>query len=163
MRTTYRTSFACTLYNDLTRTTSQAKQLVLAVEIAQKPNTPFRNLRDVVEGAIEPCVDAHVIGVHNTDLIRLLEPKSGATVHDFLHTLKAKVTGRSMRLLGETVPHDTVNGDKVLVMGPDWSVTLEGLALMVLASVSGAERVTLGDGTYEVSVTPPDDAIPALI
>jgi hypothetical protein len=87
-----------------------------------------------------------VINVQDPFMVHVLEPKSGATVHNRLNELKANMTNYESAVLGTTVPPETLNGYTVLVLGNSYDVTLEGLALWMLRTDVELTHVVITDG-----------------
>lgn len=121
----------------------------------------MRNMESVALQLLTFIDKGAVIQRDDPYLIHLLEPKSGATVHDFLNELRA-LGYKKHRLLGQTVPPDTLNGFRVLVLGEGYTATLEGLAEFLLANTAQITELTIYDGDYSVRVTS-NDVVKALL
>lgn len=115
----------------------------------------LRTIGGCLAQAISLLDTRQVIQKDDPFLIHLLEPRTGATVHNLLNDIRAME--ESYRVLGDTVPPDTINGYRVVVFNPDYYVTtLEGLAKFIrenLGSQFTADdrvAITIEDGGFAV-------------
>lgn len=86
-------------------------------------------------------------------LIHLLEPKTGATVHNMLNEIRNM--RESYRTLGDTLPPDTINAFKITVFnGNTYTATMEGIAKFIynLSEVDIEGSILVTDGSYSVQV-----------
>lgn len=135
-----------------------AKNVVIKLKVEVAPENVFDlRLMEAVEQQLLRYMDkGAVIQRDDPYLIHLLEPKSGATVHDFLNELRA-LGFKQHRLLGETVPPETLNGYKVLVLGEGYTATLEGIAEFLMRNTAEEiSEITIYDGDYTVRITSAD-------
>lgn len=126
----------------------------LTVTLSYSNDTPI-NLDSLQKSlsAATYLLDGRIL-IQNNDpfLIHLLEPKTGATVHNLLNTIRDMSV--DYMLLGDTLPPDTISGYKLTIFNSaTYSATLEGIALFIhtIGNYTASHKITLDDGTFKVS------------
>lgn len=107
---------------------------------------------------VEAMSGSNWVAVDDAFILKLLEPKTGNTVHNFLTRLKdwfSEDANRFCQRLGGTIPPDTINGYVVYVLAPGVRPTLEAVARVIANAFPPSDntRLTLTDGKLTVSGT----------
>ena len=159
----YSFSLPITLYN---RTYSpnkvQGKTLTITLTKGTNDTESAEDLKAIATFVTKSIKGGVVARIDDPIMIDLLQPKSGNTVHNRLNELKFNLKGKTYEIIGNTVPPETKNGYQVLVLGDEYTVTLEGLAEWLLRAfeVMGEYSVTISDGTIEVFLSRSDLNLP---
>lgn len=125
-------SVPLTIYNRL-YAKDRIDSKTVQFEVSALAKMPFDMLK--LERLAGEALDAWFDGVtiiHKDDpyLIHLLEPKDGNTVHKLLDQLRGNDEEGWYKMLGITVPAETLNSHRVLVLGKGITATLEGVMLV---------------------------------
>lgn len=130
-----------------------SKNLTITVEYNAEEPIDLNTLKKVLNRATQ-FIDERII-IQNDDpyLIHLLEPKTGSTVHNMLNDIRSMED--SYRLLGDTLPPDTINAYKLTIFNLNaYTATMEGIAKFIRHRMEVdfdlASLVTVSDGTFSV-------------
>lgn len=130
-----------------------SKNLTITVEYNAEKPIDLNTLKKALNRATQ-FIDNRII-IQNDDpyLIHLLEPKTGSTVHNMLNNIRSMED--SYRLLGDTLPPDTINAYKLTIFNLNtYTATMEGIAKFIRHRMEVdfdlASLVTVSDGTFSV-------------
>lgn len=153
-------SISFTMYNrKYLRNGIDSKTVDIRLKSVVNSNETFdlRTLIEVADNLKRDISKGAIIQYDDPYLIHLLEPKSGATVHNLLNEIRTKIPAKGHRVFGKSVPPETLNGFSVLVLGNGLSATLEGVAEWILRnSRKEVTEVTIYDGELSVKVSSDD-------
>lgn len=130
-----------------------SKNLTITVEYNAEKPIDLNTLKKALNRATQ-FIDNRII-IQNDDpyLIHLLEPKTGSTVHNMLNNIRSMED--SYRLLGDTLPPDTINAYKLTIFNLNtYTATMEGMSKFIRHRMEVdfdlASLVTVSDGTFSV-------------
>lgn len=132
-----------------------SKDLTITVEYYSEESVDLNLLKKVLNNAASYIDNRMIIQNDDPYLIHLLEPKTGATIHNMLNDIRAMED--SYRLLGDTLPPDTINAYKITIFNKDsYTATMEGIARFIRRKLEGdlriVKQVVVSDGTFSVQI-----------
>lgn len=129
------------------------KNLTVTLEHVTDTPIDLNVLQNILNSATDLVNNRIVIQNDDPYLIHLLEPKTGATVHNMLNEIRGM--GESYKLLGDTLPPDTINAFKLTVFNHvSYTATMEGIAEFIsdVCDVPETTNIIVTDGLYSVQV-----------
>ncbi len=152
----YKFNLDCILYNRVfSPNNAQARsfEIVFAQEVDLQNLTKASVLEDYAAEARELLHKAHILRADDPYLVNLLEPKAGGTRHTLIEAYKAELTDYLyVSVPSNTVPPETINGYKVIVLGSGYHVTQEDLAALLLRKFIMLDQVVVKHNDFSVIV-----------
>jgi len=94
-------------------------------------------LETFVEENLDPLDRGIMLRCDDTFMIELLEPKDGATIHDYWTDLRFNADPTYSELIGNEFIPNTKNGFRVLLVNPAMNVGPQGIAEHLLRKANG--------------------------
>lgn len=94
-------------------------------------------LEDFVVNNVDPLNKGIMLRCDDTFMIELLEPKDGATIHDYWTDLRFTADPTYSELIGNEFIPNTKNGFRVLLVNPSMQVGPLGIASHLLRKANG--------------------------